>query len=274
MGFLTRLRTGWALTKDSLRVLRGDPELAVFPLVGGVAGLCYVALLFGGATLVGGLDSQALQIGVLFLLYLGTTFVASFATAALMHETRTAFEGGEPSFRSGMAAAWRNKGTLLVWSVVSATVGVVIQLIDSQDNLLAEILAGIVSVAWSILTYFVVPVIAFEDVSVREAIRRSGETFKGTWGETAGAHFGVGIVTFLFMLPVVLVAGAVLFLGVGSGSGFGFGASVAVAAVLLVGAYLFSTTLSSIAKTGLYVYATEGRRPGAFEDVDLGHVPD
>ncbi|WP_256299185.1 DUF6159 family protein [Haloarchaeobius salinus] len=274
MGLLTRLRTGWALTKDSIRVLRDDPELAVFPLVGGVGGLCYVALLVGGTSVVGGFGSDVVALGVLFLLYLGTTFVASFSTAALMHETRTAFEGGEPSFRSGMAAAWRNKGTLLVWSVISATVGVVVQLIDSQDSLLAEILAGIVSVAWSILTYFVVPVIAFEDVSVREAVRRSGETFKGTWGETAGAHFGVGIVTFLFMLPVVIVAGTVLFLGIASGSGFGFGASVAVAAVLLVGVYLFSASLSSIAKTALYVYATEGRRPGAFEDVDLGHVPD
>ncbi|MFC4406058.1 DUF6159 family protein [Haloarchaeobius iranensis] len=274
MGFLTRLKTGWALTKDSLRVLRGDPELAVFPLVGGVAGLAYMALLFGGSSLAGVFATDVGLYATLFLLYLGTTFVASFTTAALVHETRTAFEGGDPSFRSGMAAAWRNKGTLLAWSVVSATVGVIIQLIDSQDNLVAEILASIVSVAWSILTYFVVPVIAFEDVSVVEAIRRSGDTFKQTWGETAGAHFGVGIVTFLLMLPVVLVAALLVVGGVASGSGVGVGLTLAVVAGLFVCMYLFSTTLSSIAKTALYVYATEGRRPGAFEDVDFGHVPE
>ena len=273
MGFFSRLKTGWALTKDSVRVLRTNPELTMFPLVGSVAGLVYVGLLFGGSLLAGGLGSNVVGYALLFVLYFGSTFIASFTTAALVHETRTAFDGGEPSVKNGMAAAWRNKGTLLAWSAVSATVGIVIQVVQGQDNPVANVLASIVSVAWSILTYFVVPVIAFEDVTVREAIRRSGETFKNTWGETAGAHFGVGIVTILFMIPVVLLAVGVVILGAGSGSGFGFGASVAVGGVLVVCAYLFSTTLSSIAKTALYVYATEGTRPSAFEDVDFGRVP-
>ena len=274
MGLFNRLKTGWALTRDSIRVLRGDPELAVFPFVGSVAGLVYVGLLLGGSTLLFGTDLGVAQYVVLFVLYFGSTFIASFTTAALMHETRRAFRGEDPDFRSGLAAAWRNKNALVAWSVVSATVGVVIQLIDSQDNVLAEILASIVSVAWSILTYFVVPVITFEDVGVRDAIARSGEIFKNTWGETAGAHFGVGIVTILLMLPVVLLAAGLVALGAVGGGAFGFGASLLVAVALVLTAYLFTMTLSSIARLALYVYATEGQRPSAFQNVDLGTVPE
>jgi hypothetical protein len=274
MGLFGRLKTGWALTTDSIRVLRGDPELAVFPLVGSIAGLVYVGLLLGGSALLFGTDFGVAQYVLLFALYFGATFIASFTTAALMHETRRAFRGEDPDFRSGMATAWRNKSALIAWSAVSATVGVIIRLIDSQDNFLAEILASLVSAAWSILTYFVVPVITFEDVGVRDAIARSGETFKNTWGETAGAHFGVGIVTVLLMLPVVALAAGVVVLGGLGGGALGVGASLLVAVALVLTAYLFAMTLSSIARLALYVYATEGQRPSAFENVDLGTVPE
>lgn len=274
MGFFNRLKTGWALTKDSIRVLRGDPELAVFPLVGSVAGLLYVALLLVPGFFLASSDIGVLQYALLFVLYFGSTFIASFTTAALMHETRKAFRGEEPSFKSGISAAWRNKSTLLAWSAVSATVGVIIQIIDSQDNFLAEILASIISVGWSILTYFVIPVITFEDVGVRAAIARSGETFKNTWGETAGATFGVGIVTILFMLPVAILAAGIVVLGGLGGGALGFGGALLVAASLLFVAYIFTATLGSIARLALYVYATDGQRPSAFEDVDLGRIPE
>ncbi|MFC6954014.1 DUF6159 family protein [Halorubellus litoreus] len=274
MGFFNRLKTGWALTKDSIRVLRGDPELAVFPLVGSIAGLLYVALLLVPGFFLASSDIGVLQYALLFVLYFGSTFIASFTTAALMHETRKAFRGEEPSFKSGISAAWEHKRTLLAWSAISATVGVIIQLIDSQDNFLAEVLASIISVGWSILTYFVIPVITFEDVGVRGAIARSGETFKNTWGETAGATFGVGIVTILFMLPVAIVAAGIVVLGGLSGGALGFGGALLVAASLIFVAYIFTATLGSIARLALYVYATDGERPSAFEDVDLGTVPE
>ncbi|WP_323675326.1 hypothetical protein [Halorubellus sp. PRR65] len=102
-------------------------------------------------------------------------------------------------------------------------------------------------------------------------------TFPGPWrcetplvasrGETAGATFGVGIVTILFMLPVAILAADIVVLG-------GLGGALLVAASLLFVAYLFTTTLGSIARLALYVYATDGQRPSAFEDVDLGRGPE
>lgn len=274
MGFFARLKTGWALTKDSIHVLRGDPELAVFPLVGSIAGLVFTGLLLGGSSLLFGSDFGILQYVVLFTLYFGSTFIASFTTAALMHETKKAFEGGEPTFRSGMQAAWRTKNTLLVWSVVSATVGIIIRMIEGQDNVVAKILASIISIGWSILTYFIIPVITFEEVGIREAISRSGSVFKNTWGETAGAHFGVGIVTILFMIPIVLLAVAIVAVGGAGGGALGFGTGLIIAIVLVLTAYLFTMTLSSIARLALYVYATEGERPSAFENVDFQNAPE
>ena len=206
---------------------------------------------------------------VLFLFYLGTAFIAAYFNAALVFSAREAFEGRDPSFRAGLAEAWTHKGPLLAWAVISAVVGVLIRAIEQQDNVLADVAAMLFSVAWSIITYFVVPVIVFEDVGVTEMFSRSGETFKNTWGETAGANFGVGLVSFLFVLAGVVVAVAVtVLLSSAAGSG-GFLVGAAIGGVVVLAAFLFASALGPIAKTALYVYATEGRRPPAFENVDF-----
>lgn len=271
MGFLGRLKTGWALAMDSLGVLRRDPELATFPLVAGVAGLVYFGVLLGGVALVGMPEGGPAFYAVLFVLYFGSTFIASFFTAGLMHETREAFEGREPSFRSGLRAAWRNVETLLAWAAVAATVGVVIRFIQRQgrNNIAARLFAGLFSVAWAILTYFVVPVIVFEDVGIKEALSRSGETFKETWGETAGAGFGVGLVTILFLVAGVVLAIVLFFVGMSLGSFIGFVGALAIGAVVIMLAYLAGVTLGGIARTALYVYATEGKKPSEFANVDF-----
>ncbi|WP_435360470.1 DUF6159 family protein [Haloarchaeobius sp. DFWS5] len=255
---------------DSVGVLRRDPELLAFPFVGGLAGTVFLVLLLGGSFAIVGTEAGPLAWVVLFVLYLGSTFIASFTTAALMHEAREAFEGRDPSLRNGLAAAWRNKGTLFAWAVIAATVGVVLQAIRSEDSIVGDILAGIVSVGWGILTYFVVPVVVFEDVSITEAISRSGETFKRTWGETAGAGFGVGLVSVLFTIVGIVLAGlAFVVLG---GSAVGFAGALAFSVVVVLGTVLVGQTLTGIAKTALYVYATDGRQPSAFDDVDFGHT--
>ncbi|MDX1744992.1 MAG: DUF6159 family protein, partial [Halobacteriales archaeon] len=190
---------------DSLAVLRADPELAVFPLVGGLAGLLYVGLLVGGSALVG-LDQGPVLYVVLFVTYLGSSFVAAFFTAALTFSVRESLAGRDPSFRSGIQAAWGKRRPLFVWALVSAIVGVLLRVLERQNNLVGRIAAGIFGIAWSILTYFIIPVIVFEDVDTQGMFRRSGETFRGTWGETAGAGFGVGVVTVLFTLIGLVLA--------------------------------------------------------------------
>lgn len=267
MGIFGRLKTGWALARDSMGVLREEPSLTVFPAISGIAGALFIALIMGGAVLVTGDDPGPVLYGALFLTYLVTSFVAAFFSAALMYNAREVFRGRDPTLGDGMRAAWHNKGTLFAWALISATVGVILRAIESSDNLVARLAAALFSVAWGILTYFVIPVIVFEDVSVRGMFTRSGETFKQTWGETAGAGFGVGLVTVLFTLVGLLVAAGV-FLALGSSTA-GFVGAVAVGAVLVLAAFLLGSTLGSIAKAALYVYATEGKRPSQFENVDF-----
>jgi hypothetical protein len=268
-----RLKIGFGMARRSGRVLRDYPRLLVFPFVGGVSGIAFLATLFGGVFLAGSLFEEpgpALY-GALFVAYLVETFVASFFSAALVAATRTALDGGEPSVRGGLSVAWDHKAPLLAWSVIAAVVGVIIQVIESQDNIVARILAGLFAVAWGVMTYFVVPVIVFRDPSVREMFKESARTFKNTWGESIGAMGAINVVTFLLALLGVAVAAGVFFAVPATGTATVILTVVVGGSAVLFG-ILIGKTLTGVAKTALYVYATENTEPEYFEDMNFARL--
>ncbi len=265
MGVLDRVKMGAVLTKDSLLVMGHNPRLFLFPLVSGVAGLAFLTV-FVGVTF--GLMAIAPEGGALvglFLIYLVLTFVATFFTAGLVHQTRTVLEGGEVDLRAGLAAAWEVKGPLFVWALVSATVGIVINAIENSDSRLARLFGTLFGVAWTLLTFFVVPVIVFERASTTGMFERSAGTFKRTWGEAPISLVGIQLVSLVVVLPFVLVGGLL----------FSAGVAVAGIAIVLVGillSYLVGQTLQGVVKTTLYLYAEEGLRPAEFDDVDFDRL--
>ncbi len=60
-------------------------------------------------------------------------------------------------------------------------------------------------VVWSISTFFVVPVIAYEDLGPVGAFKRSVQLMKQKWGESLGATFSFGLIQFIAMLVVGLL---------------------------------------------------------------------
>lgn len=261
---LSRLRTGLSLAGRSVRVLGDHPRLALFPLTAGVAGLGFLAVLWASLLSMGDEPGLVTYAG-LFAFYLVSTFVSAFFTAGLMYCTRQAFDGETPRLRSGLRAASRNVAPLLVWAAVSATVGIVLRLLRDDDGPLSTAVAAVFSVAWSVMTYFVVPVVVFENVGVVEMFSRSKQTVAETWGESMGAVGGIGAVTVLFgLLGAVPGVALLVFLSDAAVAGL----LVLVAGVLL--AALLGQTLTGIAKTALYVYATEDDAPEYFDGIDFG----
>lgn len=269
MGLLSRFKMGLTLTKDSLRVIRNNPRLMWFPFISGVVGLAFLAVFLGVTFGLVQVNPEGGALVGLFLVYLVLTFVSSFFSAALVHQTRETFAGKRVSLRDGISAAWDRKAPLLVWSVIAATVGVFINMLESSDSIIARILGVLFSVAWTILTFFIIPVLVFERVSVTEMFKRSGGLFKQTWGETPISLFAVSIISLLVALP--FVAAGVLVASLGTTVTLVTGIGIVLAGVLF--AFLLSQTLQGVVKTSLYVYAKEGKRPEEFSNVNFEALP-
>ena len=54
--------------------------------------------------------------------------------------------------------------------------------------MLGRIVIGLVGLAWTLVTFLVIPVFVIENLGVRESLSRSASLFKGTWGENVAAQ--------------------------------------------------------------------------------------
>lgn len=270
MGIVDKVSRGISLTVDSVQILRDNPRLAIFPAAGGAsAGLFLLLFLGGGFGLLGALgsDSGLAPLAILFLAYMGSTFLTTLFTAGLVHESREVFRGNEPDLRRGLEAAWEVKLQLLAWAFISATVGIIINMIEQSNSTLGKIIAKIFSVAWTIMTFFVVPVAVFEQSSVGDMFSRSADTVRDTWGEAGVSLIGskvVGVIVFALLAVVSLLVSGLLDAVINAG-----GLLFLLLVVSAVAAYLVVSTTQGIIRTSLYVYATEGTVASSFDENDL-----
>lgn len=240
----------------------------MLPVVSFLATLVVMGTFAAGFVALGGLDDvtdETARISpawylALFAMYLVLAIVTIFFNAALIHAANERLDGGDPSLGSALSGAASRFGALVPWALISATVSVILRNIQERSGLLGRALVGVVGVAWSLVTFLVLPVIVIEGVSVTTALRRAAELFKRTWGEQMAGVIGIGLVTFLAVLagvPVPLLLGLTqepVLIGIGVGL---FVAWVAVVAT--VGA-----ALSGIFQAALYRYAAAGSAPAGF----------
>lgn len=264
MGILDRISRGITLTIDSIHVLRHHPRLMVFPLISAITGILFLGIFLGVTFGAMRIAPEGGVLLVLFLVYLVLTFVTTFFTAGLVHQTRHVLDGGEPTLSAGVDAAWSVKTRLFVWALIAATIGLIINGMENSDSRGSRVLGSIFGVAWTLLTFFIIPVIVFEKTSVKGMFSRSVGTFKQTWGETPISLIGVQLISILVGIPLFFIG----FIALSANTVIGIG-------LILVGvlvAFLVAQTLEGIIKTTLYLYATEGKRPPEFDNVDFDQL--
>lgn len=271
-----RIRNGWELAKSSWRVLMLDKELLVFPLL---SGLAMVAILASFALpLIASGYVQRLAEGefaaqdpvlyvLLFAFYFATSFVVVFFNSALVAADIERFRGGNPNVMTGLRAAMARLPQILSWALVAGTVGFVLKLIESRSEAVGKIVAGLLGLAWGVVTYLVVPVLVVERLGPIDALKRSTELLRRSWGEAITANFGIGILVFL--LGLAAMAPAILGGYAAASAGGGFGAlallGVLTTVVLLVLLSLISSALKAILVGALYEFAADGQAPMGFD---------
>lgn len=268
-----RLRASWLLFKESWHFLSLDREMLwVSPitivlnlfLLGIVFGAVVVALALSGTAF----DDSNLPSGiaylVLFVCYVACAFSLALGQAAIAHTVYTRLHGGDASLGQSLRMAFSHAGSLLVWSCITSTVGVVLHAISERSKILGMIIAAILGTAWGILTYFVVPAMVIDKKSAFGSIPRSAAVFKATWGETLVSNFSLGAVFFLAHVLVLLsfVGLTVVTLSYRSMPLFILLSVLVVLWVIL--ASIVHSTLNAVLRTLLYIYATESVVPQNF----------
>lgn len=278
MSWSTRIQTSWQLLLRSLQIVRSNPRLWLFPIISTVCAVALALFFFAPIIALGFAtgfkgeqwENLAERFNAVFyaygvVIYLVSMFLTTFMNVAFYHEILRALAGHPVSVRHGLQFALTKLPAIAFWSLLAATVGLIIRMIEERLGWIGKIVMAIVGAVWSVASVFAIPVlIRSEETNPLAVLRGSVATVKQTWGESLVGFVGLRAAGILFFLV------SLVYLGL-TAAGFVFLHSpilLAVALVVWVLAMVVWSVLIAIAthvyRCALYVYASEGVVPGPY----------
>lgn len=217
MNFFDRLSNGWTITKNSFAVLQKNRQLIIFPILSSVSLLLVIGVFVLGIAASAGwdveyinTDNQLMNYALLFGFYVVNYFIVVFFNMALIHCSKLYFQGEEVSVSIGLKFSASRIGVILSWALFAATVGTILKIIQENTGIVGKIITGLLGIVWGITTFFVVPIIAYENLGPVDAFKRSTQLMKEKWGESLASTFSLGLMqTIIFLvlaIPVFFIA--------------------------------------------------------------------
>jgi hypothetical protein len=268
-GWEGRIARGFRLARVSWEVLAADRRLLALPLMAVLAAL---AALAATATLARevhvGPDVVQIVAPVWLAAYL-VSFTTIFFNVALVHVVARRWQGEPAGVKDGLAAAAGCAGAIAGWSVLTTTVGLVLQLLERLTLGVSQLVVGIFAdVAWSVASFFVVPVLVVERHGPVRALRRSAGIVRSRWAEGIGGVTPIALATAMVLLPVLglMFMGFVLYVTGLMALGLLAMAGAAAAAVVV---WIASVALTQVFTLAVFQHATGGPCFDGFPAADL-----
>lgn len=259
MGTFSR---SWSLVKASWAVLRSDSELIVFPITALIANIV-VMISFAFPAYLSGLFDDSGERGplgyvLLFAFYVVSALVTFFCNTALVGAALIRLRGGDPTLADGWNIAKSRLPQIIGYALISATVGVVLRTLSERAGFIGRIVISFIGLAWSLATFLVVPILAVEGIGPIDAVKRSSQLLRQTWGEQITGNLSMGFAMVVIALGIVAGGVALIMLAVASGVTALIFAVIALMILAFVALGVIGSALSSIYTAALYEYATRG----------------
>lgn len=266
----------WEITKLSFSVINKDREILLFPLLAGLFSFIFMIIVIVPAVLPAIIFGSSLEhisaisfYGIMFAIYLGVAFIATFFNVCVVYTTRVRFEGGNATFMESLQFACSKLHLIFAWSMVAATVGMLLRILQNAaeraggiGKIIFQLILSAIGMAWSIAIVFVIPAMVYQDLGPIDAIKSSVNTIKKTWGESLIRYYGLS-----FVQGLINFFGIVLFGVMGVGAYIVYPPLAILFAILAV-IYITVVNLAfsaanTIFNTALYEYAN-GSVPDGF----------
>ncbi len=265
-----RFRRGVRLVGIGFTMARDEPGLMGVPVVAFVVQLIVIgagALLVipglrsGGNSVNGGTTQLAAgQWLVIVVAGVLVMFVSVVSHATIIARVMARFHGQRISNAQAARATLTKSPQLLAWAFINYVVISMLRTIGNR-GILGAVVGWLFRAGWMLASFFVVPVILFEDRGALSAIKRSVGLCRQRWGENVIGNSALAIIGTVAIF--VDLAVAVLL-------GMAFAPLGAVVGVLgLVALALVVTVASAAFNAALYWYAVTGQAPGQYSVGDL-----
>lgn len=208
-------------------------------------------------------------------IYFSSMVLATFTNVAFYHEIMQVLNGGNASVARGYRFAAGRWQAVLLWSLFAGLVGYVIQAIERRSGFLGRLIGSLIGVVWSVACIFILPTLVRETETANPVrlLRSSVQTLQRTWGELVigfvGAETVFGVLFLSVLVAVaVLTTGMVAVLVHFAAAGWAIVLTIGLAGlgvfVLAIALSWASKMVNAVYRSALYIYATEGVVPDAF----------
>ncbi len=264
------------LATSSWAVVKEDKELMVLPLISGIASLAVMATflvpIFATSRTTDALGNDTSQMGILqavlfFAMYAVLAYVTVFFRTALLCGADERLRGGNPS----LVGPRRRRPACRPHPALGTGERHRVGHLAQPRGTLGPARPPGHRPGGPGLDGGHVPGAPDPGVRGRRGARcapRSAALLKATWGENLIVNGGLGVLSALLLLPAFALVGV----GVAIGSPGAIVVTAAWAIVWVVAVVCWSSAMSAVFQLALYRYAVDGRAPGAFATVDLGHA--
>jgi hypothetical protein len=137
------------------------------------------------------------------IVYYAINFIGIFFNSVLVAYIKIGNEGLKPTLSGSFKVALGKIDKIIYWSLFQATVGYILAILESNKFL--RVFVIIAEVAWAFVTYFVVPIIILEDLSVTQAVANSKKLIKNYWTEGLKGEFFLSIFFLIIFLTLLIV---------------------------------------------------------------------
>ena len=275
-----KIENSWKLAKECWRILMLDKEMLAFPALSTLTTIVVMGLIAYPLWAAGFFDyapttnaeevkifhlSMYLKYAILtiipsYVIYLIMTFYnAGLVTCAFIRLC-----GDDPILADGFHIAWKRLPQIFTWSLLGATVGLLLRMIKGENNLIRNLFSGALGLGWRVASFFTIPVIVAEEKGAIDALKRSGQLVKKNWGEALTLEVGLSVLAYPVMLPVFGMIGVSYYV-------WDISPALGVSLLILAALYTFITslvfsTLDAIAKAALYMFASGDQMPENFNN--------
>jgi hypothetical protein len=264
-----RVARGFRLARVALEVVTSDRRLLLLPAL---ATLCSLLALAGTALLAHRLHGRPDAVRVVAPVWIAAyaiSFVTIFFNVALVHVVAARWRGETASLTNGLVAARRRLRSIAGWAVLTTTVGLLLQLVERVTLGISQLVIGIVAdVAWSVASFFVVPVLVVEQRGPLRSLRRSASVVRSQWTEGLAGATPIAVATAMLMIPLagLVFIGFVLFVLGLTIPGL---LAIVVGVVGALAVSVISGALTQVFTLAVYQHATGGLQFEGFPTADL-----
>ena len=286
-GSWTQSRT---VTKQAWGVIKENPYMLLFPVVSGILAILAFLIVAGIGLAVMGVTTVEEQttsdevptsvvvIGVLILViaaYLATLITQIFM-GGLVKCTDEELQGRDSGFGAGLRASFSRLGALMGWAGIQTAVGWLLSAVrgDASNNnaivaILRLVLASLLAVAWSIITFFVLPLIILRGKGPLQAIKESVALIRKTWGMQIAGNVRIGgLIALVAVLPGILFAGVGVFIAISGTPAAGIPLA-AIGVIVIIAAQVLISAMRAIFSVAMLHYVESGEGYGPFGAQDL-----